>query len=245
MLRRGSAGSNTAADHTALTGAANGFMSLIIVRFLFGMGEAGAYPNSTGTICRWFPKSETSLGIALFSMGSSAGAGIAPLIVVPIAIAFGWRAPFFVNALLGLCWVVVCYRWFRNHPNEMPQSVRRKRTLSKLTGDSFLIIRVFPGRRFSEDQCFYYWLLAAHFFQPPIVTNSFASCVELGGDRAGTIAGIMNFVGQTGAFLMSIFFGRIVDLSGSFDAPQFLMVGVLLAGALLWSRVDVTKRINS
>ncbi|HEV3327239.1 MAG TPA: MFS transporter, partial [Puia sp.] len=74
--------------------------------------------------------------------------------------------------------------------------------------------------------------------------NSFASCVEMGGDRAGTVAGIMNFVGQTGAFLMSIFFGRIVDLSGSFDAPQFLMVGILLAGALLWIRLDVTKRIG-
>ena len=87
-------------------------------------------------------------------------------------------------------------------------------------------------------------LLAAHFFQPPIVTNSFSSCVELGGDRAGTIAGIMNFFGQTAAFLMSVFFGKIVDLSGSFDTPQFLMVGILLVGALLWIRIDVTRRIN-
>jgi MFS transporter, ACS family, glucarate transporter len=106
---------------TALTGFVNGFASLIIVRFLFGMGEAGAYPNSTGTICRWFPKSETSRGVAMFSMGSSTGAALAPLIVVPIAVAFGWRAPFFVNAALGLCWVVVCYRWFRNHLAEMQQ----------------------------------------------------------------------------------------------------------------------------
>ena len=88
-------------------------------------------------------------------------------------------------------------------------------------------------------------LISAHFFQSPNVINSFASCVEIGGDRAGTVAGIMNFVGQTGAFLMAIFFGRIVDLSGSFDAPQFLMVGVLLVGALLWIRIDVTKGINT
>jgi MFS-type transporter involved in bile tolerance (Atg22 family) len=54
----------------------------------------------------------------------------------------------------------------------------------------------------------------------------------------------MNFVGQAGAFLMAIFFGKIVDLSGNFDAPQFLMVGVLLVGALLWTRIDVTKGIN-
>jgi ACS family glucarate transporter-like MFS transporter len=54
----------------------------------------------------------------------------------------------------------------------------------------------------------------------------------------------MNFFGQTGAFLMSIFFGRIVDISGSFDAPQFLMVGVLVVGALMWIRMDVTKKIS-
>ena len=79
---------------TALTGAITGLTSLIIVRFLFGMGEAGAYPNSTGAVSRWFPKSETSRGISWFSMGSSSGAALAPLIVVPIAITFGWRAPF-------------------------------------------------------------------------------------------------------------------------------------------------------
>jgi sugar phosphate permease len=327
---------------TALTGAVNGFASLLIIRFLFGMGEAGAYPNSTGTICRWFPKSETSRGVAMFSMGSSSGAAIAPLIVVPIAVAFGWRAPFFVNALLGLCWVVVCYRWFRNHPGEMQQiSLAEKefiegnrRFISHHTGFSWRVAFRQPmlwvlvsayfcvqwsnyffvawmpnylqeGKHFSEQEMkmttswifvfatlsaflsgfFSDWLIrkkgvrlarrligavsfslmavmvfisaessnhlviavclmSAHFFQSPNVINSFASCVEMGGDRAGTVAGIMNFVGQTGAFLMSIFFGRIVDISGSFDAPQFLMVGVLLMGALLWTRVDVTKKIG-
>jgi ACS family glucarate transporter-like MFS transporter len=327
---------------TALTGAVNGFASLIIIRFLFGMGEAGAYPNSTGTICRWFPKSETSRGVAMFSMGSSSGAAIAPLIVVPLAVAFGWRAPFFVNAALGLGWVVVCYRWFRNHPGEMQKiTVAEKefiecnrQFISHRTGFSWrvafrqpmlwvLIAAYFcvqwanyffvawmpnylqEGKHFSEQEMkmttswlfvfatlsaflsgfFSDWLIrkkgvklarrligavsfslmavmvlisaessnhlvvavclmSAHFFQSPNVINSFASCVEMGGDRAGTVAGIMNFVGQTGAFLMSIFFGRIVDLSGSFDAPQFLMVGVLVAGALLWIRLDVTKRVG-
>ena len=82
---------------TALTGAVTGVTSLILVRFLFGMGEAGAYPNSTGAVSRWFRKSETSRGIAMFSMGSSSGAALAPLIVVPLAVAFGWRAPFFLT----------------------------------------------------------------------------------------------------------------------------------------------------
>ena len=104
---------------TALTGAVNGLTSLIIVRFFFGVGESGVYPNSSGTISRWCPKYETTRGISWLMMGGNSGAGIAPLIVVPIAVAYGWRAPFFVNALTGLVWVLVCWLWFRNHPAEM------------------------------------------------------------------------------------------------------------------------------
>ncbi len=104
---------------TALTGAMNGLTSLIIVRFLFGAGESGAFPNSCGVIARWLPKSEITKGNAWVSMGASSGAAVAPLIVIPIASAFGWRAPFFVNAVIGMIWVLVCYLWFRNHPAEM------------------------------------------------------------------------------------------------------------------------------
>jgi len=70
---------------TALTGAVNGLTSLIAVRFLFGMGEAGAYPNSCGVISRWVPKSETSRGMSWLGMGAPTGAALAPLVVVPFA----------------------------------------------------------------------------------------------------------------------------------------------------------------
>src|SRR5207344_2902333 len=52
-------------------------------------------------------------------LGQNAGAAFAPLLVVPLAIYFGWRAPFFVNGFIGLLWVLVCWLWFRNEPSEM------------------------------------------------------------------------------------------------------------------------------
>jgi ACS family glucarate transporter-like MFS transporter len=104
---------------TFLTGAATGLISLIIVRFLFGVGEAGALPNASGVISRWMPANELSRGMAATLVGQIAGAAFAPFIVVPIAIAFGWRATFFVNAFVGLLWVIFCVRWFRNNPSEM------------------------------------------------------------------------------------------------------------------------------
>jgi ACS family glucarate transporter-like MFS transporter len=86
-------------------------------------------------------------------------------------------------------------------------------------------------------------LISAFFFLPISVVNSFGACVDIGGERACTLAGIMNFFGQTGAFLMSIFFGRIVDFTHSFDAPQLLMAGVLMLGAFLWVGIDVSRKI--
>src|SRR5262249_33562976 len=59
---------------TALTGVTVGLFTLIVVRFLFGMGEAGALPNSSGVISRWFPASETSKGLSSAFLGLNVGA---------------------------------------------------------------------------------------------------------------------------------------------------------------------------
>ena len=104
---------------TALTGLTMGLVSLVIVRFLFGAGEAGAFPNGTGVISRWLPAVETSKGISALFVGQSSGAALAPLMVVPLAAAYGWRAPFFASGAIGLVWVFVCFIWFKNHPAEM------------------------------------------------------------------------------------------------------------------------------
>src|SRR5436190_1956283 len=112
---------------TALTGATTGLITLIGTRFLFGMGEAGAFPTSSGVISHWFPANETSRGLSSVFLGLNVGAAIAPLIVIPIAVAYGWRAPFFVNGIIGLLWVLVCYRWFRNNPSEMKNITEEER----------------------------------------------------------------------------------------------------------------------
>src|SRR6476659_3796516 len=70
---------------TALTGVATGLLSLIIIRFLFGMGEAGALPMTSGVISRWLPVTELSRGISVSLAGQIAGAAVAPFIVIPLA----------------------------------------------------------------------------------------------------------------------------------------------------------------
>jgi len=108
---------------TVLTGTVNGLIGLLIVRFLFGMGESGTYPNSILVVSRWFPVNETGKILSWVGIGSQIGAAIAPLIIIPIAAAYGWRIPFFVIGSIGLIWVWICYDWFRDFPalmNRMP-----------------------------------------------------------------------------------------------------------------------------
>ncbi len=104
---------------TALTGLATGLMSLIIIRFLFGIGESGTYPNSLIVVSRWFPANETGRALTWVGLGQQIGSAIAPVIIVPLAVSYGWRMPFFVNAAIGIVWVLICAVWFKNFPSEM------------------------------------------------------------------------------------------------------------------------------
>ena len=104
---------------TILTGVVNGLIALLVVRFLFGVGESGTYPNSILAVSRWFPVSETGKALSWVGIGSQLGAAIAPLIIVPIAAAYGWRIPFLVIGTLGMIWVWICYNWFHDFPAQM------------------------------------------------------------------------------------------------------------------------------
>jgi len=104
---------------TALTGATKSYYPLLLTRFLFGAGEAGAFPNSSVVVARWFPPAQRATMSGVTLMASQIGGAIAPLLVVPIQSRYGWRASFFVFGLLGVGWATVWYTWFRDSPAEM------------------------------------------------------------------------------------------------------------------------------
>lgn len=101
---------------TALTGAVSGYYPLLLTRFLFGAGEAGAFPNASVVVARWFPPSQRATLSGVTLMASQIGGAIAPLLVVPIQMRYGWRASFFVFAVLGVIWATVWRTWFRDSP---------------------------------------------------------------------------------------------------------------------------------
>jgi MFS family permease len=109
---------------TSLTGMAWNYLVLLPIRFLFGAGEAGAYPNSSGSISRWFPTTERARAHGLVWMASRVGGALTPFLVIPIQAAFGWRVSFFCFGFLGLIWAWYWYRWYRDDPYKMPGVTR-------------------------------------------------------------------------------------------------------------------------
>jgi ACS family glucarate transporter-like MFS transporter len=105
---------------TAATGFVGRFRTLVVVRGLFGMGEAGAYPNISGCIARWFPVAERARAQGVVWGASRVGGAVAPLFVVPLIAKFGWREAFWLFGLIGLVWAVGWRRWYHDDPTKYP-----------------------------------------------------------------------------------------------------------------------------
>ena len=103
---------------TALTGAAFGFWSLFAFRFLFGAGEAGAFPNAARVVTRWFPPAERGLARGTITTTSQLGGALAPPLAAWLIGLAGWRWTFCAFGLLGIVWAVLFYRWFRDDPEQ-------------------------------------------------------------------------------------------------------------------------------
>ena len=325
---------------TALTGLAFNFIYLLVIRFLFGAGEAGAYPNSSIVIARWFPKYETGKAQAFIWAFGRIGGALAPLMVVPMALAFGWRVSFAVMGLIGVAWVLCWWFWFRNEPKdiegisteELSEITANRRyqgpsnhsiPWKELFGDknvlalmgmfhffmygafffsSWLPTYLQEGRHFSEADMKFFaampfalgaigcftggyasdWLskrwglkqgrrmvgfssmilsaviimmaalnhnnqqaatllaigMAVKDFTLPV---AFATCVDIGKNRSGVVAGAMNMAGQLGAFFLAVLFGKVVDATGDYNIPLYFIAVVLLLGGFLWLVIDAEK----
>jgi len=90
----------------ALTGLARGPLSMGAFRSMLGLGEAGGWIASPKAVQEWFPPSERGMGVGIYSMGGSIGAMVAPLIVIPIAMASSWHWAFVITGAIGFVWLV-------------------------------------------------------------------------------------------------------------------------------------------
>src|SRR6187549_2403847 len=103
---------------TAATAAAFSYPALLAIRFLFGMGEAGAWPCVARTFSRWIPAGERGRVQGVFFAGAHLVGGLTPSLVLWLLTFMAWRTIFVCFGAVGLVWVAVWSTWFRNDPSE-------------------------------------------------------------------------------------------------------------------------------
>src|SRR5262245_33660728 len=107
----------------------NGFALLLLVRFLFGAGEAGALPNAARIVARWFPPGKRGPAQGLLNTSALVGGAVAPIAAAYIIDGYGWRWAFFVFGGLGVIWAAAFYSWFRDDPGQHPAVNEAERQL--------------------------------------------------------------------------------------------------------------------
>lgn len=100
------------------TAAAFNYTAVLLVRFLFGVGEAGAWPNAARVFSRWIPARERGRVQGFFFAGAHLSGGLTPILVTYLAAFLHWRAIFVLFGCTGFLWALLWFLWFRDEPRE-------------------------------------------------------------------------------------------------------------------------------
>ena len=105
---------------TMATAHAVGFGSMLAIRFVFGIGEASAWPAATRAMQYWFPKSERGLVNGVTHSCGQFATTLVPVVAVAIMTGWGWRAVFYVFGATGIVWAIAWYFLHRDLPADHP-----------------------------------------------------------------------------------------------------------------------------
>ena len=321
---------------TAFTGLAGGLASLLVIRFMFGIGEAGSSPCSTGVISRWFEKGEVGKAQGYVWAASRLGGALTPFVVIPVMMWVGWHAAFYLLGALGVVWAVVWYAYYKEKGIVNSEKFATAQQSSSETAavnfslftftsslnfwlicsmyffyafGSWFFFSWFPtfmelGRGFDKTELTY--AVAVPFIMSMIgniagghltdkLTNRYgikvgrkalgstslavsavcmflaafipgkmavfvflslcfgifdlmlpsawALCIDLGKRHAGTLSGAMNTAGNIGGFCCGILFGELVQQSGNYNLPLYMIAVMLIVSAVLFAFINPEKPI--
>lgn len=114
---------------TLLTAASWNYASLVVMRFLFGAGEAGAFPCVARVLSRWMPLRERGTAKGIFFAGAYTSGALTAVIVTALLPLFTWREILVMFGFVGFAWIIAWRLWFRDEPSEHPATNDAERKL--------------------------------------------------------------------------------------------------------------------
>jgi MFS family permease len=226
---------------TSLTAAAWNTWSMIVFRFLFGVGEAGAFPTATRSLSRWMLPTERGYAQGVTHAGSRLGAALTPPLVALIMTAYGWKLPFVLFGAMGVAWAVFWYIYYRDDPDEhrSVNSAERELIHSSIGSSKTKKRTAVPWRRIlasptlwvlSSMYFCYGWCLAVYLDWLPTYLNEHR---EMDLRRMGFFAALPLLAGTLGDFLGGWLSDRIGERTGNlaFARRSVAITGFLAAAA--------------
>jgi ACS family glucarate transporter-like MFS transporter len=106
------------------------FAFLLVLRFLFGLFQAGGFPALGRVVADWMPVTERGFAQGSIWMFSRLGGALIPFLLAWLFRVCGsWPVPFVLIGGLGILWCGAFWPWFRDRPEEMPRVNRGERKL--------------------------------------------------------------------------------------------------------------------
>ncbi len=205
----------------ALHALATTFGFLLLMRFLLGMGEGGAFPAATRVVSEWIPVQQRSTAMGIINAGTAVGSVLAPPVIGLVLLHSGWRAVFVLAGALGLAWTLWWTAAYRNKSPAVSVQTVETRVLGKqLTFTELLGLRqvqMLVFAKFMSDSAWFFLL----FWLPKYLYDARGFNIK----QVSAFAWIPYAASGVGSFLGGWASSRLIRSGRSLDLSRKLVLG--------------------
>ncbi len=223
---------------TVFTGFSTSFLMLFVVRFLFGAGESGAFPNATVAISRWFPTSERARAQSVVWMCTRLGGSLAPFFILPIMKAYDWRMVFYVFGGIGVLWTLLWYYFFRDEPRDMPnikpeevKLIEENRSIKKASHGTLSWKTILSNTNLWSLSAMYFFLMFGAYFYMSWLPKYLSKGRGIPKDQIAYMTSLPFILGMVGCLIGGFASDYLVKKWGlKWGRRSVGMAGLILAG---------------
>jgi ACS family glucarate transporter-like MFS transporter len=233
---------------TAATGWVWNASSLLVTRALFGVGEAGCFPNLTRSFTTWLPKREREGGQAILWLSARWGGALTPLIVAFTLDYVSWRRAFELFGLIGVVWAIAFFAWYRDDPATHPRVNAAELALLPPPTETSAVHGTFEWRAIVSSPAA--WLLCAQYvclsygwwFYITWLPTYLRDARGLGMKQGALLAGLPLFFGGIGCMVSGYVTPRLAPHVGGIARARRMMAITGFIGAsasiLVFTRIQ-------
>lgn len=221
-----------------ISGAASSFLMLLGARLLMGAAEGGVMPVSHSIIVAEVAPERRGLAMGVAqNLGSNLlGSGLAPLLLVPVAVAVGWRTGFYLAALPGLVTAALIWFTLREPPVESHDDAAPKVTLREAFGHRNVILCALISILLVSYLvvCWAFmplFLTKARGFDPDTMSWLMATLGISAGLGSFAVPAISDVIGRRPVMIFFSFLGVILPLGGLYyEGSAWILAAIFFFG---------------